>query len=111
MFVIIFYVPIENTDAVKNALFGVGAGAIGDYSSCAWQCLGVGQFKPLLGSQPHIGTLNEIALVDEHRVEMVCSAKNLRAAISALIAAHPYEEPAYHILQTFSIDDVTDLMT
>jgi len=106
MFVIIFYVPQENVEDVKQALFKVGAGTIGDYASCAWQCLGTGQFKPLLGSQPHIGTLNEIEFVDEFRVEMVCSADNVRAAIHALIAAHPYEEPAYHILKTLNVDDL-----
>ena len=106
MFVIIFYVPQENAEDVKQALFKAGAGTIGDYDCCAWQCLGTGQFKPLQGSKPHIGTINEIELVDEFRVEMVCSAENVRAAVNALIAAHPYEEPAYHILQTFSLDDL-----
>ncbi|PKH06518.1 NGG1p interacting factor NIF3 [Moritella sp. Urea-trap-13] len=104
MFVIIFYVPQVNTERVKQALFKAGAGTIGDYDSCAWQCLGTGQFKPLQGSQPYIGRLDEITLVDEFRVEMVCPADNLRVAINALIAAHPYEEPAYHILQTFNLD-------
>ncbi|QUM80974.1 NGG1p interacting factor NIF3 [Moritella sp. 5] len=106
MFVIIFYVPPENVEDVKQALFKAGAGTIGDYARCAWQCLGTGQFKPLFGSQPHIGTLNEIEFVDEFRVEMVCSTSNVRAAINALISAHPYEEPAYHILQTLNVNDL-----
>jgi len=106
MFVIIFYVPQQNVEDVKQALFKAGAGTIGDYARCAWQCLGTGQFKPLLGSEPHIGTLNEIEFVDEFRVEMVCSTSNVRAAINALISAHPYEEPAYHILQTLNINDL-----
>lgn len=106
MFVIIFYVPKMNAEAVKQALFKVGAGTIGDYDSCAWQCLGTGQFKPLVGSQPHIGQLNQIELVDEFRVEVVCTAENVRAAITALVASHPYEEPAYHIVKTLSPDEL-----
>lgn len=106
MFVIIFYVPQVNAEEVKQAVFEAGAGTIGDYDSCAWQCLGTGQFKPLLGSQPHIGTLGEVELVEEFRVEMVCCADNVRAAINALISAHPYEEPAYHILKTLNINDL-----
>lgn len=106
MFVIIFYVPQVNVEEVKQALFNAGAGTIGDYDSCAWQCLGTGQFKPLAGSQPHIGQLNEIELVDEFRVEMVCRVENVRVAINALIAAHPYEEPAYHILQALNVADL-----
>ncbi|MFT5808638.1 MAG: hypothetical protein ACI9LG_002955, partial [Moritella dasanensis] len=42
MFVIIFYVPQVNAETVKQALFNAGAGSIGDYDSCAWQCLGTG---------------------------------------------------------------------
>jgi hypothetical protein len=106
MFVIIFYVPKENVEEVKQALFKVGAGTIGDYARCAWQCLGTGQFKPLLGSKPHIGTLEEVEFVDEFRVEMVCRADNVRAAVNALIFADPYEEPAYHILQTLNFDEL-----
>lgn len=106
MYIIIFYVPEENVQAVKQALFEAGAGGIGDYDSCAWQCLGTGQFRPLLGSQPHIGSLGEIELVSEFRVEMVCTAENIRAAVNALISAHPYEEPAYHILETLSVNDL-----
>ena len=41
-----FFVPIENAEHVKNALFELGVGAIGNYSHCAWQTEGDGQFKP-----------------------------------------------------------------
>lgn len=106
MYVIIFYVPQKNVDEVKQSIFNAGAGSIGDYDSCAWQCLGTGQFRPLLGSQPHIGKLGELELVDEFRVEMVCSSENIRAAVNALITAHPYEEPAYHVMKTLTLNDL-----
>ena len=40
----------------------------------------------------------------EYRVEMVCEAQFIRAAVQALKKAHPYEEPAWHVLEM-----VTDL--
>ena len=47
MYKLAFYVPQENLEAVKQALFATGAGRIGDYDSCCWQVKGVGQFRPL----------------------------------------------------------------
>lgn len=46
-----FYVPVTHIEQVKQAMFAAGAGTIGNYDCCAWQVLGVGQFRPLAGSQ------------------------------------------------------------
>ncbi|WP_423063202.1 NGG1p interacting factor NIF3 [Candidiatus Paracoxiella cheracis] len=90
-----FYVPESHLDIVKNALFNKGAGKIGDYSHCAWQTKGFGQFKPLAGSQPHIGKQDNIETVEEYLVEMVCDDHYLNDALAELLDVHPYETPAY----------------
>lgn len=72
---------------------------MGDYDSCCWQVLGQGQFRPLSGSQPYIGQQGQVEVVDEYRIEMVCSASCIKAAVAALKQAHPYEEPAYDVIQ------------
>jgi hypothetical protein len=97
VFKLCFYVPVENADDVKAAVFAAGAGRIGNYDCCAWQVLGEGQFRPLAGSNPHIGQQDQIEKVAEYRVEMVCEEAHLPAALAALRAAHPYEEPAIDI--------------
>lgn len=97
MYKIVFFVPVDHLDRVKSALFDAGAGKLGSYDCCAWQTLGQGQFRPLEGSQPHIGEQGCMAVVDEYRVEMVCSDHCVRAAVAALRASHPYEEPAFDI--------------
>ena len=89
-----FYVPEDHAEAVKTAVFQAGAGRIGNYDCCSFQVRGQGQFRPLEGSNPYIGGQDEIETVDEFRVEMICAEEHLRAAISALRLAHPYEEPA-----------------
>lgn len=99
MYKVIFYVPASHLDVVKNALFAAGAGKMGQYSHCAWQILGEGQFMPLAGSQPFIGEENQIEMVAEYKVEMVCDTQYIHAAIAALKNAHPYEEPAYQIIK------------
>lgn len=89
-----FYVPEDHAEAVKTAVFQAGAGRIGNYDCCSFQVRGWGQFRPLDGSNPFIGDQGEIETVDEFRVEMICAEEHLRAALSALRLAHPYEEPA-----------------
>lgn len=98
MYKICFFVPEQHAEAVKNAMFAAGAGKIGDYDSCSWQIAGEGQFRPLDGSQPFVGQQGELERVREFKVEMVCAESCMLAAIQALFAAHPYEEPAYDIL-------------
>ena len=97
MFKLVFYVPETAKEAVKQAVFQAGAGTIGDYEHCCWEVQGEGQFRPLPGAQPHIGRINKLETVSEYRVEMVCNDDRIQAAVKALKAAHPYEEPAYDV--------------
>ena len=97
MFKLCVYIPESYVETVKQALFAVGAGRIGDYDSCSWQVLGQGQFRPLEGSQPFIGQTGAVEQVAEYRVEMVCADEVVDAALSALREAHPYEEPAFDL--------------
>ncbi len=96
MFQLVFYVPESHVEPVKEAVFAAGAGRIGNYECCSWQVSGDGQFRPMAGSQPFVGREGEVEVVREYRVEMVCEAARIDAAVRALIDAHPYEEPAFH---------------
>ncbi|MBU2955108.1 NGG1p interacting factor NIF3 [Marinobacter sp. F3R08] len=103
MYKMCYFVPATHVEQTKQALFEVGAGRIGDYDSCAWQCRGKGQFRPLDGSDPFLGTVGEVEAVDEYKVELVCADELIRAALAALKRAHPYEEPAYEV---YRIEDL-----
>jgi hypothetical protein len=103
MYKLSFFVPESHADEVKQAVFLTGAGRIGDYDQCCWQTLGTGQFRPLSGSQPFIGMQGEVTRVAELKVELVCADEHIRAAVDALKAAHPYEEPAYEVIRFESI--------
>ena len=99
MYTLCFYVPVSSLEAVKSAVFAAGAGRIGNYDHCCWQVQGQGQFRPLEGSNPILGKQGEIEQVTEYRVEMVCEARAIAAVVQALKEAHPYEEPAWHVLE------------
>ena len=96
-------VPESHLEQTKLALFGAGAGKIGDYADCAWQVEGQGQFRPLAGSDPFIGDQGELETVREFKVELVCNDDLIRGAIQALKQAHPYEEPAYEVYRLETI--------
>lgn len=98
--VLVVYVPVPDTERVLAALFEAGAGAIGDYRECAWVTGGTGQFRPLPGSRPAIGSTGRLEKVAENRVEVVLARGLRRQVVAALRAAHPYEEPAFHVLET-----------
>jgi len=99
VYLIYFYVPIEHVEIVKQALFAAGAGSIGEYSECAWQTVGEGQFMPKKSANPFVGKKNCLEKIHEVKVEIVCDDKYIQAAVAALKKSHPYETPAYQVIK------------
>jgi hypothetical protein len=99
MYKICVYVPENSVETVKQALFDAGAGRIGNYDSCCWQTDGTGQFRPLQGSNPAIGSLDTVESVRELKIELVCEDELVKGAVQAMRESHPYEEPAYDVWQ------------
>ncbi|MFN8225107.1 MAG: Nif3-like dinuclear metal center hexameric protein [Mycobacterium sp.] len=105
----VIYVPPEHADAVRAAVFGAGAGQIGDYSCCSWSVSGVGQFLPHDGARPAIGTVGQIERLPEDRVEVIAPAGARPAVLAAMRAAHPYEEPAFDVIPLAALPAGTGL--
>ena len=101
---IIFFVPVESADKVKQALFSVGAGRIGNYENCSFETQGIGQFKPVGRASPTIGEIDKLEKVEELKVEMICEDNIIDSALAALRSAHPYEEPAVDVLELLNFD-------
>ena len=93
----VVFVPAENADAVREAMFAAGAGHIGDYSHCSWSVEGTGQFLPQDGASPTIGSVGTVERVPEERVEVIAPARLRGHVLAAMRAAHPYEEPAFDV--------------
>lgn len=106
MYLLVIYVPEENLEYVKAAVFSAGAGKMGNYSHCSWQVKGHGQFKPETGSSPFLGEVNKLEKVDEYRLELVCTDSDIKKVVQAMLEAHPYETPAYHIVKVLTLDDL-----
>lgn len=93
------FVPPDDADAVVEAMTRAGAGAIGGYDSCTFTAAGIGSFRPLEGATPTVGTVGELGHVPEDRVEMVARRAARTAILAALRSAHPYEEPAFDLVE------------
>ena len=104
------HVPPADVDTVKKALFDAGAGEIGNYRDCAFDIEGTGQFTPVEGADPTDGEIGQTYRAAEVRVEFVAPARLRRPLIDALRAAHPYEEPAFDILEMADTTDTADAL-
>jgi dinuclear metal center YbgI/SA1388 family protein len=102
---LVVFVPPEATQRVVDALAGAGAGRIGDYGRCAWWADGTGTFEAGPDARPAVGEPGERTETAERRVEMVVPRTRLAPCIRALLAAHPYEEPAYDVLPVLLPND------
>jgi dinuclear metal center YbgI/SA1388 family protein len=96
---LVVFVPAEKADHVRDAIAGAGAGTIGDYDHCTFTAAGEGRFRPLEGADPTIGSVGNVEVVDEVRIESVLPRSRRTAVVTAMLAAHPYEEPAYDVLE------------
>ncbi|MDA7817800.1 NGG1p interacting factor NIF3 [Sulfurimonas sp.] len=99
MYKLNFFVPSQNKEAVKKALFNIGVGKYNNYDKCSFESQGTGQFRPIDEANPFLGQLDTVELVKEYKVEMVCSDELIREAVKTLKEAHPYEEVAYEVFK------------
>ena len=92
------FVPVEFAENVRSAIFNAGGGHISNYSECSFNTAGQGTFKPGEGTNPFTGKRGIRHTEDEIKMEMIFPAWLQQSILSAMIAAHPYEEVAYDII-------------
>ncbi|MBK8254077.1 MAG: Nif3-like dinuclear metal center hexameric protein [Polyangiaceae bacterium] len=98
-FKLVTFVPESNVENVAKAVFEAGGGNIGNYTECSFQQVGTGTFRGGEGSNPVIGAPGQLEKVNEVRFETLVLHERKDAVIKALLAAHPYEEPAFDLLR------------
>ena len=97
------YVPETHFLKVDQAILNAGAGKIGYYKDCHFRTAGTGTFTPTGKAQPHTGKLDVREEVQELKLEYVVESHLRSAVITAMSAAHPYEEVAYHLIPTHNV--------
>ena len=94
---LVYFVPVNEAEQTRKAVFDAGAGYIGNYDMCSYNIEGKGSFRAGEGTNPFVGKRNEIHYEDEIRIETIFPRHLKHKIINALIEAHPYEEVAYDI--------------
>ena len=95
---LITYVPRLHSYSVRQALFNVGAGEIGNYDSCSFNMEGVGTFQANDSAKPFVGNANELHSEPETRIEVILPEYLKFKVLEVLLKTHPYEEPAYDFI-------------
>ncbi|KZV97458.1 hypothetical protein EXIGLDRAFT_730676 [Exidia glandulosa HHB12029] len=109
-FKLVFFCPRANTQTILKSLFDTfpaRVGRIGLYEGCAFVTPGVGQFRPLPGANPTIGSVGEVEFVEEDKVEVLVApaavGEGVKTVIDKLKTVHPYEEVAFDV---YKLEDV-----
>ncbi len=106
---LITFVPDDSLEKVAAALSDAGAGCIGNYSHCTYRSAGAGTFLPHENSHPAIGQVGKLAHVDEIRLETIVPTGRIDAVVQALRQSHPYEQPAFDLIQLGAPPDGTGM--
>ncbi|GER59794.1 GTP cyclohydrolase 1 type 2 [Patiriisocius marinus] len=91
------YVPVKDAQKLKNALFSVGAGSIGNYDNCSFSTDGIGTYKGNENSNPVIGERGVVQEETETQLNITFHPHLEAEILKTLHTAHPYEEVAYEL--------------
>ncbi|MCD6355077.1 MAG: Nif3-like dinuclear metal center hexameric protein [Prolixibacteraceae bacterium] len=94
---LVTFIPTENAEEVRTAIFNTGAGNIGNYDYCGYNLEGNGSFRGNENSNPFVGEKGTVHFEKEVRFETIFPAFLQHKVITALTDSHPYEEVAYDI--------------
>jgi dinuclear metal center YbgI/SA1388 family protein len=96
---IVVFAPVGDAQPIRDALAAAGAGQVGDYDTVTYTAAGEGRFRPLAGANPTVGTVGELEVTDELRIEALLPRARRADVVRAVLAAHSYEEVAYDVLE------------
>ncbi len=93
------FVPNEHVVKVREALFAVGAGVVGNYDECSFNSQGYGTFRGNDQTDPFVGTKGVQHREEETKIEVIFPSWLQHKIVSALKENHPYEEVAYDVVE------------
>ena len=97
------YLPKEALDKIKEGLYKLGLGKVGNYDCClSWYEIN-SSWRPQEGANPYLGTVGEVEFAPEYKIEFRCSEQDLPKAIAVIKQNHPYEEVCINVIPLFFI--------
>ncbi len=93
------YIPKEALEGIKNALYQLRVGKVGNYINCMnWHEVN-SSWEALDEANPYKGNIGEIEFATEYKLEFRCEEELLPKAIDTIKAHHPYEEVGINIVK------------
>ena len=89
---VVVYVPDSHAELVRSAIAGAGGGIIGHYTACSFSSQGMGRYVPGQGARPLKGTMGQLEVAEEERLEFTVGRPYLQNVVMAIKKASPYEE-------------------
>jgi dinuclear metal center YbgI/SA1388 family protein len=94
---LVVFSPQANAQKLTEALFGAGAGNIGNYNECSFSNEGIGTFNPGPSSNPHTGKIGKRETLNEVKIEVIFPGWLEQKILLTMKENHPYEEVAHDI--------------
>ena len=91
------YVPEKDAEKVRDALFSVGAGSLGNYDNCSFSSDGIGTYKGNENSNPKVGERGQLETQKEVGLQITFKKHLKSKVLNTLFNVHPYEEVAYEL--------------
>ena len=93
------YLPLDALDNVRNALFKLGIGKIGNYENCMNWYEVHSCWKAMSGANPYLGNIGEMEFATEYKLEFRCEEDMIEKAIQVIKENHPYEEVGINVIE------------
>ncbi|SDW94540.1 Nif3-like dinuclear metal center hexameric protein [Aequorivita viscosa] len=94
---LVTFVPVNDVEKVRNAIFEAGGGSIGNYDKCSFNTEGIGTFNGNDSSNPVVGKKGVTQFEKEVKLEITFGKHLQSNVLKSLFNSHPYEEVAYEI--------------
>ncbi|MBR6091041.1 MAG: hypothetical protein IKP86_13975 [Anaerolineaceae bacterium] len=95
------FIPESHFKKLREVLYRMDAGHIGNYDCCLSYSKVTGTWRPLAGTNPFAGRENEISEEEELKVEVTVTGEKLDDTIRAVKEVHPYEEPVINVIELY----------
>ena len=91
------YVPKNEAQKLREALFNAGAGNIGNYSNCSFNSEGIGTYKGNDNANPTKGEKGITQYEEEVQISCIFPKHLESKILQTLFNTHSYEEVAYEV--------------
>lgn len=98
VFKIAFTVPESYSEKLMNTINKVITPFFPGYERTYCITKVTGTWIPLKGSHPFNGTIGEIKVADELKIEFMVHKKDLKNVLRTIKDLHPYEEPVVDVI-------------